>query len=61
MTTHPDHYHDDGPRGEQRGLCPHSGASRAHDRAPCPRGCAGALWHYANDGHPGCADPLPAL
>lgn len=57
MTTLPIHYLDDdlGPRGRgQRGECPHSG--EATETGRCPRGCDGARYHYANDGHPECED-----
>jgi hypothetical protein len=50
----PIHYLDDAG-GQQRGECPHSGGSR-NSLGGCPRGCAGATQHYANDGHAGCAD-----
>lgn len=48
--TFPTHYRDeDGP------LCDWSGRLRGEGQ-PCPRGCAGANEHYANDGHEECAD-----
>ena len=51
----PVHYRDDNPATGQLGqLCDHAGTGDM--AAGCPRGCAGARSHYANDGHPGCAD-----
>lgn len=45
----PTHYRDDdGP------LCDWSGVARSDPAAACPRGCAGSLEHFENDGHPGC-------
>ncbi|MDO2396040.1 hypothetical protein QRB38_19900 [Mycobacterium avium subsp. hominissuis] len=54
----PTHHLDDGQDGAQRGICPHSGASRTNTGG-CPRGCAGATEHYSNDGHQACHDPAP--
>jgi hypothetical protein len=49
-TTFPYHYRDeDGP------VCSWSGTARAGDET-CPNGCEGSKHHYANDGHPECAD-----
>lgn len=53
----PVHHLDDGPRGEQRGVCTYSGQART-DTGGCPRGCEGATEHYANDGHRACADEV---
>lgn len=51
----PVHYRDDNPATGQLGqLCDHAGTGDI--AAGCPRGCDGARSHYANDGHPGCAD-----
>lgn len=51
-------HHLDDTDGRERGLCPHSGASR-DSLGCCPRGCSGAAEHYSNDGHRGCYDPGP--
>lgn len=49
-TTFPYHYRDnDGP------VCSWSNTARCGDET-CPNGCEGSKYHYANDGHPECAD-----
>lgn len=54
----PTHHLDGDHDGRQRGICPHSGASRT-DTGGCPRGCVGATEHYSNEGHKACYDPAP--
>lgn len=53
----PFHYLDEDLNGQSRGTCPHSGGSR-NSLGGCPRGCAGATEHYANDGHRACDTAL---
>lgn len=54
----PIHHLDEGPGGQQRGVCPNSGGPRT-DTGGCPQGCGGATEHYSNDGHRACHDPAP--
>lgn len=60
MFSLPVHYRDDDYPGvsgrPQLGLiCDYSGTGDMQQG--CPRGCAGAREHYANDGHLECDDP----